>query len=210
MNTKNTTSDKAAITGILAALAASSCCIPPVIALVAGVASTSLTWMEPLRPYLILLAIVAIGYAWYANLKPKQADDCGCGIEKPKFYQTRAFLTGMTLFAVVSISFPYYSGIFFPNVENEVPVSHNSAVRSIEVSIDGMTCDACQNHVNYVVNQLPGIIEVTTSYAKANAIIEFDSAQVNTEQIKKAVNRTGYFVTEIQTAIPSTTKNHTK
>jgi mercuric ion transport protein len=46
---------KAVYTGVVAALAASSCCIPPVIAAIAGVGgiSSSMSWMEPFRPYLI-------------------------------------------------------------------------------------------------------------------------------------------------------------
>ena len=32
------------------------------------------------------LAVIAIGYAWYNHFKPKQADDCGCDIEKPKWF----------------------------------------------------------------------------------------------------------------------------
>ena len=72
------TSKNAAYTGLFAAVAASSCCIPPVIALIAGVggSASALSWMEPFRPYLIGLAIIAIGYAWYDYLKPKKAEDC--------------------------------------------------------------------------------------------------------------------------------------
>ena len=65
---ENKNSKGAVTTGILAAIAASSCCIPPVVAAIAGAggASTNLSWMEPFRPYLIGLTIVAIGYAWYS------------------------------------------------------------------------------------------------------------------------------------------------
>ena len=56
-------SKKAVITGAIAALAASSCCILPIIAAIAGIggASSSLSWMEPLRPYSIGTAVIAIG-----------------------------------------------------------------------------------------------------------------------------------------------------
>ena len=116
------TSKNAAYTGLFAAVAASSCCIPPVIALIAGVggSASALSWMEPFRPYLIGLAIVAIGYAWYNYLKPKKAEDC-CEVDaKPKWYQTKGFLIGITLFAAISISFPYYAHIFYPNNKKEI------------------------------------------------------------------------------------------
>ena len=191
---KKNNSKGAAATGVLAALAASSCCIPPIIATVAGVggASSSLSWMEPLRPSLIGLAIVAIGYAWYSHLKPKKADDCGCEIEKPKFYQKRGFLIGMTLFAAVSITIPYYSHIFFPDNKKEVIIIDNNDIQEVEIKIEGMTCDACQNHVDFAVNELNGIVSVKTSYQNKSAIIEFDTTQTSIQQINQAINSTGY------------------
>lgn len=191
---KKNNSKGAAATGVLAALAASSCCIPPIIATIAGVggASSSLSWMEPLRPYLIGLAIVAIGYAWYSHLKPKKADDCGCEIEKPKFYQKRGFLIGMTLFAAVSITIPYYSHIFFPDNKKEVIIIDNNDIQEVEIKIEGMTCDACQNHVDFAVNELNGIVSVKTSYQNKSTIIEFDTTQTSIQQINQAINSTGY------------------
>lgn len=200
MKNTNKNSKGAVATGVFAAIAASSCCIPPVIAAIAGVggAAGSLSWMEPLRPYLIGLAVVAIGYAWYSHLKPKTADDCGCDIEKPKFYQTKGFLVGMTLFAVVSISFPYYSGIFFPDNKQEVIISDNSSVQKIQISIKGMTCDACQHHVNSAVTTLPGIVKVNSSYANGNAEVEFDNTKTTVVEIENAINSTGYKVLETE------------
>jgi copper chaperone CopZ len=194
MSSKN--SKGAVFTGLVAALAASSCCIPPIIAAIAGIggASSSMSWVEPFRPYLIGLAVVAIGYAWYSHLKQKKEDDCGCSIGKPKWYQTRTFLVSMTVFAVLSISLPYYSGIFYSDNKKEVIVSDQSNVETIEIKIDGMTCNACQEHVDHAVNELNGIISINTSYSKANTIVEFDSEQTSQEKIEKAVNSTGYTV----------------
>jgi len=191
---KNNNSKGAMITGIFAALAASSCCIPPLIALIAGVggASSSLAWVEPFRPYLIVFAVLAIGYAWYVHLKPKQADDCGCEIEKPKFYQKRGFLIGMTIFAILSITLPYYSGIFYPNNSKEVIAVDSKNIKEIEIKIEGMTCDACENHVDHAVNELNGIIEVSSSYDNENTTIKFDKSQTNKEEIIEAINSTGY------------------
>lgn len=189
----------AVFTGVIAAIAASSCCIPPVIAAIAGVggASSSMSWMEPYRPYLIGLAILAIGYAWYSHFKPKEADDCGCDIEKPKWYQSKTFLISMTLFAVLSIGFPYYSGVFFSDNAKNVVVENKEDLEMIEVTIEGMTCDACQNHVDHAVNELAGIVSIETSYNKGNSIIAFDKTKTNQEEIKKAVESTGYEATKV-------------
>jgi copper chaperone CopZ len=187
-------SNRALLTGVVAALAASSCCIPPLIALIAGVggASSSLSWVEPFRPYLVGFAILALGYAWYAHLKPKKADDCGCEIEKPKFYQTRGFLVGMSIFALLSITLPYYSGIFYADNAKEVIVSNKDDLIQTTVEIEGMTCDACQEHVDHAINELEGIVSVKTSYSLENTVVEFDKTKTDIEEIRNAINSTGY------------------
>jgi copper ion binding protein len=195
MNTQKT-SKNAAYTGLFAAIAASSCCIPPVIALFAGIggSASALSFMEPFRPYLIGLAVIAIGYAWYNFLKPKKADDCGCEIEKPKWFQTKGFLIGITLFAAISIAFPYYSSIFYSDNKKEVVVVNQSNIQTVNFDVKGMTCASCEEHVKHAVNELDGIVNVKASYEKANAEVQFDNTKTSKEQIEKAINATGYKV----------------
>jgi len=191
------TSKKAAYTGLFAAIAASSCCIPPVIALIAGVggSASALSWMEPFRPYLIGLAVVAISYAWYNYYKLKNTDDCDCEIdEKPRWFQTKAFLIGITLFAVISIAFPYYASIFYPDNKKEVVIVNQSNIQTVNFDVKGMTCASCEQHVTHAVNELEGIVNVAASFEKANAKVEFDNSKTTKEDIEKAINSTGYKV----------------
>jgi copper chaperone CopZ len=190
------TSKNAAYTGLFAAVAASSCCIPPVIALIAGVggSASALSWMEPFRPYLIGLAIVAIGYAWYNYLKPVKAEDC-CEVgAKPKWYQTKGFLIGITLFAGLSIAFPYYAHIFYPDNKKEVVVVNQSNIQTVDFNVKGMTCASCEQHVMHAVNELDGIVNVTASFEDAKAKVEFDNTKTTKEDIIKAIDATGYKV----------------
>ncbi len=186
-NKKNT---GAIISGVIAAIAASSCCIPPVVAAIAGIGGIagSFTWIEPFRPYLIGFSVIAIGYAWYNYLK--QQKTANCCTTKTKWYQTRTFLISITLFAVISISFPYYSSVFYQQtpVETTVPPT----AKQLTVRIEGMTCESCENHINSAVLQLPGIVSVNASYRNASATIIFDTLQTNIGNIKQAINQTGY------------------
>jgi len=195
MKTENT-SKNAAYTGLFAAIAASSCCIPPVIALIAGVggSASALSWMEPFRPYLIGLAAIAIGYAWYAYLKPKKADDC-CEVDaKPKWYQTKGFLVGITLFATVSIAFPYYAHIFYPDNKKEVVIVNQSNIQTLNFDVKGMTCASCEEHVKHAVNVLDGIVNVEASFETGNAEVKFDDTKTSKDEIVKAIDATGYKV----------------
>lgn len=185
--------------GLLTAIAASLCCITPVLALVAGTSglASTFSWLEPARPYFIGLTILVLGFAWYQKLKPKKQIDCNCETEeKPKFIQSKMFLGIVTVFAIIMLAFPYYAHIFYPNTEKQVLVVDKSNVQTVEFSISGMTCASCEEHVNHEVNKLSGIIKSTASYENGNAIVEFDNSKTNIADIEKAINGTGYSVTD--------------
>ncbi len=184
--------------GILTAIAASLCCITPVLALIAGTSglASTFSWLEPFRPYFIGLTILVLGFAWYQKLKPKKQINCNCETEeKPKFIHSKMFLGIVTAFAIIMLAFPYYSSIFYPKTEKQIIVVDKANIQKVEFTISGMTCASCEEHVNHEVNKLPGIINCNASYEKGNAIVEFDNSQTNIADIEKAINSTGYSVT---------------
>jgi copper chaperone CopZ len=185
-------------TGVFTAIAASLCCITPVLALIAGSGSIASTfsWIEPARPYLIGLTIAVLGFAWYKKLKPTPVDDCGCAIvEKPRFFQSKTFLLLVTLFAALMLAFPAYSKIFFSNNNNNESVAvERPNISTVKLEIKGMTCEACEQHIYHEVNKLSGVIQSAVSYSNKNAVIRFDSLITNTQKIIEAVNKTGYKV----------------
>ncbi|SEB97145.1 Copper chaperone CopZ [Maribacter dokdonensis] len=191
--------NKLAFTSFLTAITASLCCITPVLALIAGTSgvASSFSWIEPFRPYLIGLTILVLLVAWYQKLKPQKEIDCECETdEKPKFIQSKIFLGIVTIFAIVMVTFPYYSSIFYTNSEKQITVVDKSNIKTTEYKISGMTCVSCEVHVNNEVNKLKGIINSKTSYENGNAIIEFDETKTNEAEIEKAINSTGYKVTD--------------
>jgi copper chaperone CopZ len=193
-------------TSLLTAIAASLCCMTPVLALIAGTSgiASTFSWIEPFRPYLIGLTILVLGFAWYQKLKPQKEIDCECETDdlpagkagKTKFIQSKTFLGIVTAFAIVMLAFPYYSGIFYPNTDKQIIVVDESDIKTTEFKIRGMTCASCEEHVNHEVNKLNGIISSKASYENGNAIIEFDKTKINETDIEKAINSTGYKVTD--------------
>ena len=191
---------KLAITSLLTAITASLCCITPVLALIAGTSGVASTfsWIEPFRPYLIGLTIVVLLFAWYQKFKPEKEIDCGeCETdEKPKFMHSKTFLGVVTAFAIVMLAFPYYSSMLYPKTEKQIIIVDKSNIKTIEYKISGMTCASCEAHVNHEVNKLNGIVNSKTSYENGNSIIEFDETKTNELEIEKAINATGYKVTD--------------
>lgn len=192
------TDNKLIGTGIFTAIAASLCCITPILALIAGTSglASTFSWLEPFRPYFIGLTILVLGFAWYQKLKPKKQIDCNCDTEeKPKSIQSKMFLGIVTVFAIVMLAFPYYSSIFYPKTEKQIIVVDKSTVQKAEFTISGMTCTSCEANVNHEVNKLTGIINSTTSYDNGKTVVAFDNSKTNIAEIEKAINSTGYSVT---------------
>lgn len=189
--------NKIAGVGLLTAIAASLCCITPVIALVAGTSgmASTFSWMEPARPYLIGFTVLTLGFAWYQKLKPQKEVDCNCDTdEKKSFMQSKLFLVIITVFAAVMLTFPYYSHVFYDNEVSGTSINAEHAQKS-EFTIDGMTCESCEEHVTHEILQLEGIGTVDVSYDKGNAVVQFDKNKTNENEITKAINSTGYTVT---------------
>lgn len=183
--------------GLISAVAASLCCIPPVLALIAGSSSivSNFSWIEPARPYLIGVTVLVLGFAWYRKIKPQPVDECGCAVDdKPKFFQTKTFLLIVTLFAALMITLPYYAKAFFPKNDKSSVVLPNFKTQTIEFGIKGMTCEACEEHIKMEVDKLQGIVSINVSYAKRNASVQFDPEKTNAKEITKAINSTGYKV----------------
>ena len=127
MKSKNS-ENKVASAGVLTASVSSLCCITPVFALISGTSgiAASFSWMEPYRPFLVGLTILVLAFAWYQKLRPRTEEEIACaceparstdGDDKPSFWQSRSFLSIVTLFAAVMLSFPSYAHVFYP--ENE-------------------------------------------------------------------------------------------
>jgi len=182
---------------VLTAITASLCCVTPVIALIAGTSGIAsiFSWLEPFRPYLIVITILVLCFAWYQKLKPQKEIDCECDKEeKLKFMQSKVFLGIVTAFAIIMLAFPYYSGFFYFDTEKQIVVVDKANIKTTVFKINGMTCASCEEHVNHQVNKLNGIVNSKASYESGNAIVEFDKTKTNEVEIEKAINATGYKV----------------
>jgi copper chaperone CopZ len=193
-------SGKLAGAGIISAITASLCCITPVLALISGAsgAASSLSWMEPFRPYLLGITVFVLAFAWYQKLKPRTDEEIQCDCEedeKPPFMQSKLFLGLVTVFAVVMMAFPYYAKVFYPKeVQKEIVMIDKANLQKVAFNIDGMTCEACASHIANEINKVNGVYLVIPSFQNKNISIQFDTTKTNESQLEKAINTTGYKV----------------
>ncbi len=190
-------------TTVITAIAASLCCITPVLAFIVGTSgiTSTFSFIEPFRPYLVGITVFVLVFAWYLKLRPgtQEEIDCACEEdEKPSFWQSKKFLAAVTLFALVMLAFPYYSHVFYPSTEvgKEVVYVSEDDVGEISFSIKGMTCAGCEAHIEREVNKLDGILTVKSDYQKASTIVKYDVTKTTVDKIKAAILSTGYKIIE--------------
>ena len=59
-------------------------------------------------------------------------------------------------------------------------------------NVEGMTCAACQSHVQKAVEKLDGILSVNVNLLANTMDVEFDEHKLDTDAIETAVERSGY------------------
>lgn len=190
--------------GIITALLASLCCITPVLAVLGGLGgiATTFSFLEPLRPFLIGLTVIVLGYAFYKAYKPKKNSDIECACEtdeKPKFINSKKFLWIITTVSALLITFPYYSKALFPSDNQNVVIVQSNNIVKAKLNIEGMTCTGCEESVDYALKSEAGVVSATSSYKTGIAYVEYDKTKIKPEQLKNAVEeKVGYKVKNVE------------
>ena len=108
----------ATISGAIAALAASSCCILPLIFLGLGVSGAwigNFTRLAPYQPYFIAAAAVSFGVGWLSVYRAPRSSckgDSNCARKLPDRIMKMALATA-TVIVLAALSFDYMA-IFLP------------------------------------------------------------------------------------------------
>ncbi len=208
---------------IVSAVLASLCCITPVLAVLGGLSgiASAFSFLDPLRPYFIAFTVIVLGYAFYNTYKPKNKDkiDCDClpaeasaevddneesSAKKSSanswksISSGKAFLWTVAVIATVLITFPYYSQVLFPNLQNVETINSNTIVKA-KLEIEGMTCTSCEHSVDFALKSEKGVLSAESSFETGTAYVQYDSTKVKPEQLKKAVEeKVGYKVKSIK------------
>lgn len=73
-------------------------------------------------------------------------------------------------------------------------VGHKNNIHEVELSIKGMTCQACTETINLALSRVPGVLEYKTKFKDGSSTIKFDHSKISDQAIVNAVNETGYKV----------------
>ena len=65
-------------------------------------------------------------------------------------------------------------------------------METVELKVEGMTCQGCVNSVTRTLSGVPGVEKVQVSLADARATVTYDPAKVGPAELRRAVENAGY------------------
>ncbi len=68
--------------------------------------------------------------------------------------------------------------------------------KTIIFKIKGMHCVSCAMNIDGELEDLNGVIEAKTNYAKAQTVINYDSQKIKPSKLKKVIESLSYEVTD--------------
>ena len=107
----------ALFTGGIAAVLASACCLGPLLLVTVGVSGAwigNLTRLEPYRPLFIIIALVALVFAWRNIYRPLQAcrPDEVCALPQTRRLYKVLFWASVAL-TLLALVYPYFAKYFY-------------------------------------------------------------------------------------------------
>jgi Cu+-exporting ATPase len=66
-----------------------------------------------------------------------------------------------------------------------------------ELKLSGMSCASCAARIEKTLNKLPGVTRAAVNFATEKAVVEYNPAEIDVPQIKKAVADMGYKASEV-------------
>ena len=76
------------------------------------------------------------------------------------------------------------------------PVNASAALRTVTLSVPGMTCATCPITIKKALLKVAGVEKVVVSYEKLEAVVTYDDAKTTVDALTNATKQAGYPSTE--------------
>lgn len=200
-------------TGVVAAFAASLCCLGPVVLVALGLGTAAgavSAFFDPLRPWLLALAFALVGWRLVAlhrrpapRLMPDEVPARGnkacndpvtgtCCPVDPAHRKEKALTWGALVLVVLFAALPYALGHALPRT-GAIDATAAARGRTVYLAIEGMTCGACARTVEGSIAKVPGVLCSEVDLAKKEACVIVDpDRDPGDAALVEAVSAVGY------------------
>ncbi|MBI3282691.1 heavy-metal-associated domain-containing protein [Candidatus Curtissbacteria bacterium] len=80
------------------------------------------------------------------------------------------------------------------NFFKKKPIAESSQLSAISWQLSGMHCTSCAVDIDLTLEDIKGVSESKTNYARSTIIIQYDRALVDKSKIRKEIEKLGYTV----------------
>src|SRR6266853_1342868 len=188
-----------AVGSVLAAVAASICCIGPLVAVLLGAGSlAAASGLQKWRPAFLGVTFVLLGVAWYLTYRKPKAQGCAEGTAcaaTPGAKGGKFVLWIATALAVALAALPLYAGAVARLLHPEGAVPPRGAganVATFKVEIASMDCAACAVNIQRALRKVDGVARAEVVFKTKAAIIEYDPARISPEKVIAVIDETGF------------------
>jgi copper chaperone CopZ/xanthosine utilization system XapX-like protein len=178
------------IGGVVAALAASACCLVPAVLAIVGVSGVGIaSQLAPWRSYFLAATAMALATAfWFAYRPQPSTDACGCATPRSRRWSR----LGLWISTVVILGIAGYPLVFDARA---LVMTHSRGIAEIRFHIVGMDCAACTKVLAKRLSRVPGVATVDVDYDHAIAVVSHDGKRDLTKDLLDAVEDVGYEAT---------------
>lgn len=184
---------------VLTAIAASLCCIGPLVAVALGASGFAASALfEKLRPAFLGATFAWLALAWYLTYrKPKAACEEGAACAaKPVSKGNKAILWLSTAFVLIAAAFPTLSSTILRARHDTsccAPVAAADGSSAIlRVEIPGMNCAACALNIEAVLRKQDGVSQAEVSFDTKEALVRYDTSKLSPQKIISVIDQTGF------------------
>lgn len=175
--------------GVFAGVAASLCCIGPLVSLGLGLGSfAAAAWFAQWRPVLLAMTFALLGLAWYLAYRRPAAAAHGAACSPSQSRIARISLWTGTILAVAAAVYPS-----LPAAYNRIkPTTVSAADAKFSVLIPSMDCPPCAAGIAASLAHAPGVKEAVVTYATKQAILVYDPQVTSQDQLLALIDATGF------------------
>jgi mercuric transport protein len=192
--------DRASVRGVVgalfAALAASICCVGPLVLVALGIGgawASSLRALEPYRPIFIVVTLGLLGFAFYRAYRRSHGPACAPGgsCAVPRVTRVgRTMLWILTPLISALLAFPYFAPQLLQGAKPSGVTAMNTTQTVLKV--EGMTCAACVATVRQSLTQVDGVQDAQVTLDPPQAVVSYDPSKTSIHALEQATAKVGY------------------
>ncbi len=175
--------------GLFAGLAASLCCIGPLLSLTLGLGSFAVSaWFAQWRPIFLGVTFVLLGVAWHLTYARPKANCADGPCARPPGKVARISLWLGTFVALTAAIYPS-----LPVANHQINAAAVAAKGAkLNVLIPSMDCPPCAKGIEASLSRAPGVKQAAVDYNTKAAVLVYDPSVTSRDQLLALIDATGF------------------